>query len=153
MIQSYSKTSVRACPICQNRKSEALHTQKFALPEGHRLSGCYDIASCACCGFVYADRAVTQADYDRFYARFSKYEDQKTGTGGGEKPWDARRLQGTAKQIARFLHYTSAHILDICCANVCMRLISLYGCGRSYFEAWPAGPTMLAPKTSGRLRK
>ena len=111
------KQSLRGCPICDSVEAEILHTQRFVLPEGHPLADGYDVVCCTRCGFVYADTAVTQADYDRFYTRFSKYEDQKTGTGGGEKQWDARRLAVTANQIAGFLQDTQASILDIGCAN------------------------------------
>ncbi len=72
---------------------------------------------CSSCGFVFADTAVTQADYDRFYAEHSKYEDAKTGTGGVENPFDWKRQQETALQIADVLQNTSASILDVGCAN------------------------------------
>ena len=111
------KQSLRGCPICDSVEAEILHTQRFVLPEGHPLADGYDVVGCARCGFVYADTAVTQSDYDRFYAQFSKYEDEKAGTGGGEKPRDVRRLQTSAKQIAGFLQDISARILDIGCAN------------------------------------
>jgi SAM-dependent methyltransferase len=111
------KRSLRGCPVCDNATAEVLHTQRFVLPQGHPLADGYDVVSCARCGFSYADTAVTQADYDRYYARFSKYEDIKTGTGGGETPWDVSRFAATANQIARYLENTQASILDIGCAN------------------------------------
>jgi SAM-dependent methyltransferase len=111
------KHSLRGCPICDNGMAEVLYTQRFVLPEGHPLADGYDVVCCARCGFLYADTVVTQADYDRFYARFSKYEGQKTETGDGEKPWDARRFAATANQIAGFLQDTEASILDLGCAN------------------------------------
>lgn len=111
------KQSLRGCPICGNVEAEMLHTQRFVLPEGHPLMAGYEVVCCARCGFVYADTAVTQSDYDRFYAQFSKYEDDKTGTGGGEKPWDLSRLMATARQIADSLQDTHATILDLGCAN------------------------------------
>ena len=52
----------------------------------------YELVCCDRCGFVYADTAVTQEDYDRFYASYSKYEDKKIATGGGESSSDAHRL-------------------------------------------------------------
>lgn len=111
------KQSLRGCPICGNVEVEMLHSQRFVLPEGHPLMTGYEVVCCARCGFVYADTVTTQADYDRFYAQFSKYEDDKTGTGGGEKPWDLIRLKATARQIADFLQDTQASILDLGCAN------------------------------------
>ncbi|MDQ1301479.1 MAG: hypothetical protein QG637_1401 [Chloroflexota bacterium] len=87
------------------------------LPEGHPLTAGYDVVCCNRCGFVYADTTVRQADYDRFYAQFSKYEDRQTATGGGDAPWDAERLATTAAEVAAFLPDRRARILDIGCAN------------------------------------
>jgi 2-polyprenyl-3-methyl-5-hydroxy-6-metoxy-1,4-benzoquinol methylase len=107
----------RPCPLCETGEVDILHTQTFELPEGHPLSSGYDVVVCPYCGFVYADTAVTQADYNRFYAEHSKYEDAKTGTGGVENPFDWKRQQETALQIAEVLQNTGAAILDVGCAN------------------------------------
>jgi SAM-dependent methyltransferase len=112
-----TRIAQRNCPICGGGQVDALHTQRFELPKGHPLADGYEVVACAACGFIYADTAVTQAAYDRFYAQFSKYEDAKTGTGGGEKPWDRQRLTDTARQVADFLHNPQARVLDIGCAN------------------------------------
>jgi len=85
--------------------------------KNHPLASGYEVVCCERCGFVYADTAVTQEDYDRFYASYSKYEDKKIGTGGGESSSDARRLDETAECIARILTGRDARILDIGCAN------------------------------------
>ncbi len=77
----------------------------------------YDVAVCAACGFVYADTDATQADYDRFYAEHSKYEDAKTGTGGVDNPLDWKRQQETARQIADVLGDAKLSVLDVGCAN------------------------------------
>lgn len=107
----------RNCPVCGAVKVKSLHSQRFELPQGHPLSAGYDVVVCSSCGFVYADTTVTQADYDRFYAEHSKYEDAKTGTGGVENPFDWKRQQGTTLQIANVLQNTNASILDVGCAN------------------------------------
>lgn len=107
----------RACPICESKHVDVLHSQKFELPEGHPLAAGYDVVACLVCGFVYADTTVTQADYDRFYAEYSKYEDAKTGTGGVDNPFDWKRQQETARQIADVLGDTNLSILDVGCAN------------------------------------
>ncbi len=107
----------RQCPICENKNVDVLHTQKFALPDGHPLSDGYEVVCCEKCGFVYADTAVAQEAYDQFYANYSKYEDQKTGTGGITKNWDRKRLKETAGMIAAFLNNTNASVLDVGCAN------------------------------------
>ncbi|MCK9362297.1 MAG: class I SAM-dependent methyltransferase [Syntrophales bacterium] len=112
-----NKRAVRACPVCENVEAELLHTQKFVLPEGHPLSQGYDVVCCHECGFVYADTSVTQDEYDLFYAKYSKYEDNKTATGGGKTSWEQKRFDETASFIYSFLPDRKAGILDIGCAN------------------------------------
>jgi 2-polyprenyl-3-methyl-5-hydroxy-6-metoxy-1,4-benzoquinol methylase len=107
----------RRCPICEREEVELLHSQRFELPEGHPLSAGYEVVVCSFCGFVYADTAVTQADYDKFYTELSKYGDVKTGTGGIDNPFDWKRQQETARQIADVLQNTELSILDVGCAN------------------------------------
>jgi len=107
----------RSCPICNGTDIEKLHRQRFELPEGHPLSNGYDVVICNICGFVYANTSATQADYDRFYAEQSKYEDIGTGTGGITNPFDWKRQQDTARQINEFIQNPKARILDVGCAN------------------------------------
>ncbi len=117
MSQPTPHHPLRPCPICQCSQCQSLRHQRFILPEGHPLSGGYDVVCCDRCGFVYADTAVMQADYDRFYREHSKYEDQQTSTGGSEVPWDTQRLHDTACCIASRTANHAARILDIGCAN------------------------------------
>jgi SAM-dependent methyltransferase len=112
-----SRTAVRPCPVCLHTSVSPLHLQRFLLPENHPLAAGYEVVCCDFCGFVYADSAVTQEDYDRFYASFSKYEDKKIALGGGESACDAERLQEMAECIAAFLPDRAARILDVGCAN------------------------------------
>src|SRR5258706_2484352 len=107
----------RPCPICKSVEVELLHTQRFELPDGHPLSDEYDVVVCLHCGFIFADTAVSQVDYEKFYMEHSKYEDVKTGTGGIENPFDWKRQQETAGQISGFLQNPEAKILDVGCAN------------------------------------
>jgi SAM-dependent methyltransferase len=111
------KKSLRGCPICEAADCEVLHTQRFVLPEGHPLAEGYDVVCCRTCGFVYADTPVSQKDYDAFYRKVSKYQDDRTSTGGGESPWDLRRLRETAASIAEVVPDRDARILDVGCAN------------------------------------
>ena len=76
----------RSCPVCAADGATLLRHQPFELPEGHPLSNGYDVVECGRCDFVFADTTFSQADYDRFYALFSKYEDNKTSTGGPKTP-------------------------------------------------------------------
>lgn len=115
---AYSRGRVhRACPICEATTAAVLHHQPFVLPDGHPLTGGYDVVCCDRCGFVYADTDVPQEAYERFYADSSKYADTRTGTGGGDLPWDDRRLEETAREIARHVPDMDERIVDVGCAN------------------------------------
>jgi SAM-dependent methyltransferase len=107
----------RFCPVCASSDAAELRVQRFELPAGHPLSDGYRVVQCRRCDFAFADTTASQADYDRFYASFSKYEDGKTGTGAGETPFDRARLEATARQIAEELADPAARILDVGCAN------------------------------------
>ncbi len=111
------KEAIRPCPICGNHSVEVLHHQRFVLAEEHILPESYDVVWCGQCGFAYADTSATQADYDRYYAEFSKYEDNQISTGGGGSGWDAKRLGETARAIAQVLTDREMRIVDIGCAN------------------------------------
>jgi SAM-dependent methyltransferase len=93
------------------------HHQRFIVPDGYPLPNEYDVAVCRRCGFVYADPAANQRDYDRFYCEWSKYDDSATATGSGVSPFDAARLATTASDIARALPSRAASILDAGCAT------------------------------------
>ncbi len=88
--------ALRACPVCEHREIGPLHTQHFVVEDNHPLGDNYVVAHCRTCGFVYADVAATQADYDAFYATRSKYEDGKTSTGAR-----ARATAGAAEAQRR----------------------------------------------------
>jgi SAM-dependent methyltransferase len=107
----------RACPVCDGGEAERLHHQRFVLAEGHPLAGGYDVVVCGACGFVYADVQATQAEYDAFYTQFSKYDDATHGTGSGESPKDAQRLDEMAEIVAAALPSREARVLDIGCAG------------------------------------
>lgn len=111
------KFSIRHCPICGYEKAEILHTQNFLLTENHPLPKSYDVVCCKKCGFVFADTPVKQAVYDYFYTEWSKYEDEKTSTGGGNSIYDSERLYDTALIISERFPEKNISILDIGCGN------------------------------------
>ena len=111
------KNLLRPCPVCLNTGGEILHTQRFIIPEEHFLPESYDVVSCEKCGFVYADTEAKQEDYNRYYKRFSKYEDTFISSGGGLTVYDAERLNETASNISEFLPDKESPILDVGCAN------------------------------------
>ncbi len=106
----------RRCPVCGGNRGSFLHRQRFMLPVGHPLTSGYDVVCCGQCGFVYADIAATQTEYDQFYAQHSIYQSDLS-SGGGETPWDAKRLAETALYIDRFITEKTGRILDVGCAN------------------------------------
>lgn len=107
----------RACGACGATGSTVCHQQRFVVPDGYPLPNEYKVVVCHRCGFVYADPAATQSDYDRFYCEWSKYDDSATATGSGVSSYDAARLSATAADIARALPSRSATILDAGCAT------------------------------------
>lgn len=107
----------RACGACGATRSTVCHHQRFIVPDGYPLPKEYDVVVCQRCGFVYADPAAVQQDYDRFYCEWSKYDDSETATGSGLSPYDAARLAATASDIARALPSRAASILDAGCAT------------------------------------
>jgi SAM-dependent methyltransferase len=111
-----SRQALRSCPVCQAARVDVLHHQRFTLPEGHILSDGYDVVCCDTCGFVYADTAAKQADYDRFYAELSGYESE-VSSGMGLSPQDRQRLEATAAAVAAAVPARDARILDFGCAG------------------------------------
>jgi SAM-dependent methyltransferase len=107
----------RACGACGADRATIVHHQCFIVPNDYPLPGEYNVLACRRCGFVYADPAATQRDYDRFYCEWSKYDDAATATGSGVSAYDAARLTITARDIARALPSRAATILDAGCAT------------------------------------
>jgi SAM-dependent methyltransferase len=107
----------RACGACGATANTVCHTQRFIVPDGYPLPDRYSVVVCRRCGFVYADPAASQRDYDRFYCEWSKYDDSATATGSGISSHDAARLAITAADIARILPSRAATILDAGCAT------------------------------------
>lgn len=110
-------SALRACPVCQEREVDQLHTLKFVVPEGFPIQDIQTVVACNNCGFVYSDMNATQADYDTFYSKLSRYEDPLSSTGSGETPSDYERLEETAKIVSAYVPSKEARILDIGCAG------------------------------------
>jgi SAM-dependent methyltransferase len=62
----------RPCPVCGAADARALHFNRLAPLDGHDLS--YRVASCAGCGFAFADRLAAPETYERYYRSLSKYD-------------------------------------------------------------------------------
>ena len=107
----------RGCGVCGAAGRTLCHHQRFIVPDGYPLPSEYGVVVCHRCGFVYADPAATQRDYDYFYCEWSKYDDSATATGSGVSSYDAARLAIAARDIARAVPSRSASILDAGCAT------------------------------------
>ena len=110
------RTAVRACPVCGESLVEPLQEMAFAVPDNCALPDHYAIVWCGTCGFVFADVDACQRDYDRFYAKLSKYE-AATASGGGEQPLDRARLDGLAAYLAERFGDRDAPLLDAGCGS------------------------------------
>ncbi|MDD2762746.1 MAG: methyltransferase domain-containing protein [Opitutaceae bacterium] len=103
---------IRPCPVCDGLARRVLHRQRFM--DGPLGDG-YDVVVCGACGAGFADGIPTQAELDAYYAGRSKYTYDQTG--GAESPYDFRRFERIADQIAAFVPSTGARILDVGCAT------------------------------------
>ena len=143
------KQAQRPCPICGAVNVEALHRQPFVLPEASPLPPTYDVVACGRCSFVYADTPGNQADYDRYYEEFSKYEDPAVATGGGDSPLDLERIEETAALLATHLS-DHARLLDIGCAGGGL-LAAMRRRGFTHLLGLDPSPTCIARLTNDGL--
>jgi len=111
------KNLLRPCPVCDGKSGDVLHHQRFAVSDDYPLPDEYDVVICASCGMVYADTPATQADYDRFYATCSIYEQPAGAQTGATPPEDIARLEQTGALFANHIPSKEARILDVGCAN------------------------------------
>jgi len=107
----------RSCPICAGERGDVLHHQKFAVSDDYPLPDEYDVVICSSCGMVYADTSATQADYDKFYATCSIYEQPAGADAGTTPPEDLARLEQIGVLYAGHIPSKQARILEVGCAN------------------------------------
>jgi 2-polyprenyl-3-methyl-5-hydroxy-6-metoxy-1,4-benzoquinol methylase len=111
------KNLLRPCPVCEGKQGDVLHHQRFAVSDDYPLPDEYDVVICSSCGMVYADTPATQADYDRFYATCSIYEQPAGAQKGTTPPEDIARLEQSGALFASCIPSRQARILDVGCAN------------------------------------
>lgn len=104
----------RLCPICEGSRKELLYRRSFSKLSDGLLDG-YDVVSCLECGFCFADQLPSQAEFDAYYLRQSKYEHEWRG--GRQSEFDSRHRPLTAAVISEWFPDRSARIVDIGCAN------------------------------------
>lgn len=110
------RTASRECPVCGWKSVDLLRRFDLVVPAGHLLDQQIDVVICRRCGVGYNDSAHSQADYDRYYADASKYDDPETTTGAGVAEWDRRRLEAAVEFIAARFPRT-ARVIDLGCAS------------------------------------
>ena len=64
----------RSCEACGSESQRVLFTQRFAAAEACALLRGYEVVVCGGCGFCFASRLPTQAAFDDYYQRRSKYD-------------------------------------------------------------------------------
>lgn len=142
-LSGMSIQTMRRCPVCRGKTGRFLHRMDFILPEGSPLPPRYDLVICSQCETCFADSGATAEDYKVYYQSFSKYEDPRVATGGGDSPADQARLESLAKLIAvRFPPTT--RVLDVGCGNGGL-LAALHDQG--FGELWGLDPSPLCIET------
>jgi len=110
----------RNCEICDSKKSDVLHKQKFALEKNYLFS--YDVVACKNCGFTFASNLPTSKKLEKFYKENTKYAYQHQY---GNLPNYIQKFHlDSFKMVNSYFknHYpkfnkSSSHILDIGCAT------------------------------------
>ena len=105
----------RFCPICEHSEKRILFKQNLILPEGSTdLSG-YEIVVCTNCGFLFADKTVTQDTSDAHYARDTKTALELSVNKEPER--DIIRLNNTFNVLSQRLNLKKSRVLDIGCGT------------------------------------
>jgi len=107
--------SSRACPVCGCRDTEAIFRQAFEGLAGRSLVDAYDVVCCRACGFGFADGLPASEEFERYYARMSKYERQPTG--GRSSDVDQARCRLIAQRVDAVVRDRSLGVLDVGCST------------------------------------
>ncbi len=107
----------RNCPICSQSHGTLLHTMQFGKYDHEYLPELYNLVFCETCGFVFADTSAKEKDYDQYYEKASKYQDDNVSIGGTSLKWDQKRWSETIEIVTRVGIKTNDTILDIGCAQ------------------------------------
>jgi SAM-dependent methyltransferase len=102
----------RRCPVCGSDCSVPLYLNTQAILDGLDMS--YRVARCAACGFVFADRLPSPANYAAYYHSLSKY-DIAPGN-AGLAPADRLRCDATVALLRPHAR-ADARIADLGCGS------------------------------------
>ncbi len=103
--------TVRSCPVCTEKSYDSLYEINFPIPEIFPLGSRQEIKCCRKCGMVYSDSGDTQADYDLYYNRLSKYS-----APGTESVHAKTRFQNTFRLLGPYLK-KDFNICDLGCGG------------------------------------
>jgi len=109
-------STIRPCPVCDDRHAAVLHSQRFVLPEDKKLTASYDVVACERCGAAFADTPITQREYDELYAQRSRYA-AGPAAHASDSDRDIGRFRDMAAEISRIVPDKSSRIVDVGCAN------------------------------------
>jgi SAM-dependent methyltransferase len=144
MEMAIPSTRPRPCPVCGiTGARESLFRPQFQ--EGV-LGDSYEVVICERCGAGFADGIPSQGDLDTHYSKRSKYAYE--GDGGSESPYDFRRFEVIADQIAPLVASPDVRILDIGCATG--GLLSVFK-RRGYRNLLGADPSPECASSAARL--
>jgi 2-polyprenyl-3-methyl-5-hydroxy-6-metoxy-1,4-benzoquinol methylase len=136
----------RDCPICNSSQKEKLYRQKFsAISDGSLFNG-YDIVVCKNCGFGFADDIPDQAEFDRYYKRMSKYENEHQDGQVSESTLGT--YQAIVQSVKAYLPNLQARIIDVGCATG--GLLSLFK-HQGYSNVIGVDPSPSCAKSAQRL--
>ena len=109
-----------------------MHHVHLPLPAGHPLERGLTEVECNHCGMVYVRPVGSDAAYEEYYARLSKYECAITSSGTGLHPHEAERFRMLAERLSRHVPDRDARILDVgCAAGGLLRALKSLGYQRS----------------------
>jgi FkbM family methyltransferase len=109
------KSRRRECAVCGKSDGKKLFRQSFAAISGGSLLDGYNVVVCRNCGFAYADELPSQAEFDEYYGRMSKYEYQDES--GKESPLELGRFRPIVAMIRRVCPSPDTRILDVGCST------------------------------------
>lgn len=112
-MKTNNKTN-RACAVCGSKEHRLLYERKFERTSDALLDG-YNVVACGACGFCFGDKLPSQEEFDNYYEKQSKYENECRE--GNQSEFETRRRPLTTSIISGWMPNKQARILDIGCAN------------------------------------